>query len=370
MVRRDPAPQPLQPLAVTEHGQVLLRDVRGAALGGPLDDVGLLRRGQPQSRIQALFDRRVTAGPAEDERDRGQQAAGIKPRDHVGPVSQREPARPPAAAGGPARGLALDPGVPLGHPEQFGVDAGVIVVGEQVIQPVPGQHVLPERHRTPLVDDDRRAAADLIQPLAELLRIAHRRGQRHHPHRLGQMNDHFLPDRAAGGVRQVMHLVEHDVAEARQRQRARVQHVAQHLGGHHHHGRVAVDAVVPREQPHSAAVVTADQVGVLLVGQRLDRRGVKALTALGQRQVHGVLADHRLARAGRGGHEHAAARTERTAGGDLEVVEAELVERAEGRELRVRLPFAERGVPVRRSGHGFQSKRSRGPARSPHAGAR
>ena len=333
--------------------------------------LGLFRSGQPQARHQALLDRRVAAGPAEDERDRGQQPAGVQPRDHVGPVGRREPARPPSASAGPARGLALDPGVPLGHPEQLGVDPGVLVVGEQVVQPVPGQHVLPQRHRPLLVHDDRRAAADLIQPLAELLGVAHRRGQRHHPHRLGQVDDHFLPDRAAGPVGQVVHLVEHDVAEAGQRRRPGVQHVAEHLGGHHDHRRVAVDAVVPGEQAHRAAVVAAHQVGVLLVGQRLDRRGVEALAALGQRQVHGVLADHRLARAGGRGHQHAAARAERAAGRDLEVVEVEIVQRAEGGEFRIsraggfwvrppgaRLPFAERGVPVRRSGHGFQTRPS------------
>ena len=41
-----------------------------------------------------------------------------------------------------------------------------------------------------------------------------------------------------------------------------------------------------------------------------------------------------------------------------EVVELEFVEGAEGRELRISLPVAERGVPVRRSGHGFQTRPS------------
>ena len=360
VVRRDAAPQPGQPLAVAEHGQVLRRDVRGAALGDLLDHLGLFRRGQPQPRDQALLDRRVAAGPAEDERDRGQQAVGVEPRDHVGPVGRREPARPVSAAAGSLRGLALDPGIPLGHPQQLGIDPCVLVVGEQVIQPVPGQHVLPQRHRPVLVHDDLGAAANLIQPFAELLGVAHRRGQRHDPDRFGQVDDYFLPHRAAGPVRQVVHLVEHDVAEAGQRQRPGVQHVAEHLGGHHHHRRVAVDAVVPGEQAHRAAVVAAHQVGVLLVGQRLDRRGVEALAALGQRQVHGVLADHGLAGAGGRGHEHAVARAERTARLDLEGVEVEVVERAEAGQFGISLPVAERGVPVRRSGHGFQVRPSPG----------
>ena len=261
-----------------------------------------------------------------------------------------------SAAARSLRGLALDPGIPLGHPEQLGVDPGVLVVGEQVVQPVPGQHVLPQRHRPVLIHDNLGAAADLVQPFAELLGVAHRRGQRHHPDRFGQVDDYFLPHRAARPVRQVVHLVEHDVAEAGQRRRPGVQHVAEHLGGHHHHRRVAVDAVVPGEQAHRAAVVAAHQVGVLLVRQGLDRRGVEALAALRQRQVHGILADHGLARAGGRGHEHAAARAERVARLDLEVIEVEVVERAEASEFRGRLPVAERGVPVRRSGHGFQPR--------------
>ena len=223
--------------------------------------------------------------------------------------------------------------------------------------------MLPQRYRPLLVDDDRGPAANLVQPLAELLGVAHRRGQRRHPYRLRQVDDHFLPDHAAGGVRQVVHLVEDDVAEARQRRRSGVQHVPQHLGGHHHHRRVSVDAVVPGEQAHRLVVVPPDEVGVLLVRQRLDRRGVEALTALGERQVHGELADHGLARSGGRGDQHAAARAQRTARVHLESVEVELVERAEGGELRERLPFAGRGVPFRRSSHGLQTRSRPGPGR-------
>ena len=76
-------------------------------------------------------------------------------------------------------------------------------------------------------------------------------------HRLRQVDDHLLPDRAAEPVGQVVHLVHHDVAEAGQRGRAGVEHVAQHLGGHHDHRRVAVDRVVAGQQ--------ADPVGAVAV---------------------------------------------------------------------------------------------------------
>ena len=166
------------------------------------------------------------------------------------------------------------------QPHQVGVDLAVVIVGEQVVEAAAGHHVLPQRHRPVLVHDDLGAAADLGEPVAEFLGVGDGGRQRHHPDRLGQVDDHLFPDRAAGPVGQVVHLVEDDVAEVLERGGARVEHVPQHLGGHHHDGRVAVDRVVTGEQADGVAVVALDQVVVLLVGQRLDRRGVEALAAL------------------------------------------------------------------------------------------
>ena len=54
--------------------------------------------------------------------------------------------------------------------------------------------------------------------------------------------------------------------ELLQRGRGGIEHVPQHLGGHHHHRGLTVDAVVPGQQAHLGGRVPADQVGVLLVG--------------------------------------------------------------------------------------------------------
>ena len=97
-------------------------------------------------------------------------------------------------------------------------------------------------------------------------------------------------------------------------------------------GRVAVDRVVAGEQADVARAVPCGQVGVLLVAQRLDRRGVEALLAQAQGQVDGELADDGLAGAGRGRDEDALAALERLAGTDLERVERELVGRGELRQ--------------------------------------
>ena len=60
----------------------------------------------------------------------------------------------------------------------------------------PGEHVLPQRHRAVLVDDDLGAAAHLGEPVAELLRVAHRRGQRDDADRLREVDDDLFPDGA------------------------------------------------------------------------------------------------------------------------------------------------------------------------------
>ena len=201
------------------------------------------------------------------------------------------------------------------------------LVDEQVVQPAAGHHVLPQRHRSVLLDDDGGVAAHGHEPVAELLGVAHCRRQRHQPHRLGEVDDHLLPDRAAEAVGEVVHLVHDDVAEPAQGVRPGVEHVAQHLGRHDDDGRLGVDGVVAGEQTDRRGAVAAHQVGVLLVGQRLDRCRVEALAALGQREVHRELADDRLARAGRRGDQHPVTRLERLARAHLEGVETEGVER-------------------------------------------
>ena len=90
--------------------------------------------------------------------------------------------------------------------------------------------------------------------------------------------------------------------------RVGVDHVPQHLGGHHHHRRLGVDAGVAGQQADVGRAVPADQVGVLLVRQRLDRGGVERLAAPLQGQPDRELADDRLAGPGRRGDQHARSR--------------------------------------------------------------
>ncbi len=260
--------------------------------------------------------------------------------------------RPPVAhqpGGGP---------VVAGHPHQLAVDRGALLdeargrvdVGarEQVEQPLADHHVLVERDRPALLDDGRGLAAHRGQPVAELLGVAHRRAEAHHRHRLREVDDHLLPHRPAAAVGEVVHLVHDHEPEAEEGPAPGVQHVAEHLGGHHHDRRLAVDDVVAGQQADLVGAVAVDEVVVLLVAQRLDRRRVEALAARAQREVDGELADHGLAGAGRGGHQHPVPVLDLPAGAQLEVVEREVVEGAEVTDDRVVLVLHVCGVPLRR----------------------
>jgi hypothetical protein len=256
--------------------------------------------------------------------------------DPAGRAEARAAAIDAATVPAPAAPGQFGAGQVVGAADQVRVDhqaARGLVVGlvlEQVHQAAGHHHVLPQRHRAVLVHHDRGVAAHLHQPLAELLGVADRRGQADQPDGLRQVQDDLLPHGAAEPVGQVVDLVHHHVAQTVQGGRARVEHVAQDLGGHHDDGRVAVDRRVAGEQADVGRAVAGGEVGELLVGQRLDRGGVEALAALGQGQVHRELADHGLAGTGRGADEHAVAGFQGLARGPLERVE---LERDDGAEL-------------------------------------
>src|SRR3546814_12271834 len=89
--------------------------------------------------------------------------------------------------------------------------------------------------------------------------VGYRGGEAHEAHVEGEVDHHLLPHGTAVGVLEEVHLVEHHVAQPAQRVGPRVDHVAEHLGGHDHYRRVAVYRVVAGEQ--------ADLVGAVAPGQ-------------------------------------------------------------------------------------------------------
>ena len=298
---------------------------------------------EPDPPRQQLPDSGIAPVAAEHERDRRQQPFAVEGRDDVraggstpgsyaalppsrrcvrlpGPPPASWPAsaagRPSARPGPPAQSAmgggvggqrSLDRADPL---QQLGVDldpashlrsAGGVqgLLDEQVEELFTDHDVLPQRHRADLRDDDGHVAANLPQPLAELFGVGHRRRQRDDEDVLGQVDDHLFPDSTPEAVGEVVDLVHDDVTEARQGGRTGIHHVAQHLGRHDDDGSLAVDGGVPGEQPDVGGAVAPTEIGVLLVGQGLDRRRVEGLAAGGQSEVHGELADDGLAGTGR-----------------------------------------------------------------------
>jgi hypothetical protein len=198
--------------------------------------------------------------------------------------------------------------------------------------------VVVERHRASVGDHHVAGGPHVLDPGAELLRVGHRGREARQLHGRGQLDDDLLPDRPALRIGEVVHLVEDDGLQPRERRRVLVEHVAQDLGGHHHDRRVAADGVVTGEQAHPLRPVELRQVVELLVGQRLDGCRVEALAAVLQRLPDGELADDRLAGARRRRHERRAALGERADAAQLEVVERKRVSPDEplGRPVRDR----------------------------------
>lgn len=210
--------------------------------------------------------------------------------------------------------------------DQVFVDEDLLLAGvgvEQVEHPPPDHHVLPQRYRARFVDHHGGVAPDGLHPRAEFLGVADRRGQADQPHIGRQVQDDLFPHRAAEAVREIVHLVHHYEGQPAQGIRGGIEHVAQHLGGHHHHRRIRIDRLVSGEQTHLIAAVPLGEIGELLVGQRLDRRGVEALSTRSERQVHREFTDDGFARTGRRTYQHAVPTLEGRTGVALKWIQSE-----------------------------------------------
>ena len=350
VVGGDTATQPLAQLVEAEDVQVLVGQVRARLVDAVLDLASLVGSGQHDPGVEQLLDGGCTARAAEHEHDGGQQTLGLELLHHLDAARRAVPAlRSPVTLRRPTPATALAGSVELpvltGHALELTVHAHGLVPGpgcrlrrvvlEEREHLAPHEHVLVQGHGPALLDDRRGRPAHLTQPVAELLGVGDRRRQGDDADRLGQADDDLLPHGAAEAVGEVVHLVHDHVAEPVEGPRARVEHVAQHLGRHDDDRRLAVHGAVARQEPHLVGAVALDEVVELLVGECLDGRRVEALAPRREREVHGELAHDRLARPGGRRHEHAAARLDLLARLHLEGVEREPVQPAELREVGV-----------------------------------
>ena len=143
-----------------------------------------------------------------------------------------------------------------------------------------------------------------------------------------------------------MDLVEDHGVEAFEQVGSGQQHVAQHLGRHHHDWGSGFDGRVAGQEPDVLGPIGGTQLAVFLVGQGFEWSRVKGLGAAEQGPVDGVGGDEGLARSGRGRDEHAVPGVEGTKRLELEVVRRE-------RKLGFEVPLLTR----RRGGPGEHGQR-------------
>ena len=182
--------------------------------------------------------------------------------------------------------------------------------------------MLVERDGTLLRDDNLAGGAHLTDPRPELLGVGHRGRQRDDRNVCGQVNDHFLPHRAAHLIRQVVDLVEDNDAQVIEGCTS-VDHVAQDLCRHDDDRGTGVHRRVAGCQADVVRTVEVAQLQVLLVGQCLDRRRVERAHSLLERDVCAELAHDGFTRARRSGHEDRAAGLDGIECLDLEWVRGE-----------------------------------------------
>ena len=167
-------------------------------------------------RRQALLDRLVAAGAREHERDRREHALLGEPLDDLGAPRLVQAAPALAAVGDVAA-------VEAGRDRVRARLAVVVDEGRQQVQArraaVADEVEVHEVDRAPLLDHRLGRAAHGLHPGRDLLRVRDGRRERDDVDVGREVDDDLLPDRAPRPVLQVVHLVEHDVAQARRASR-------------------------------------------------------------------------------------------------------------------------------------------------------
>ena len=156
-----------------------------------------------------------------------------------------------------------------------------------------------------------------------------------------------------------MDLVENHDAETVEEVGARVDHVAENLGGHDHHRCISTDAVVAGQQSHPIATEPRGELAHLLIRERLDGSRVGDPATLGQCALDGVLRHERLARRRRCCDEYRVARVDDVERFDLEAVRGEALARHQGAAASLGLGRHDALDAARRSRRGTHPRRRR-----------
>ena len=305
--------QAFQPFRIVESLQVLVGEMGGVGLGHRTDCRPLIGMGQSDSDVHHRRGGRFASRPGKNEINGGQQIVEFQGFHHLVAAGRGEPAMIPSA-----RQQTHNPRVGLfaiTASDESGKHAKVLWTPA-----VEDGVEVAERHRSAGCPDQAGGSSALGDPSCELRGVSDRGRKAHHLKRRRSVNDDLFPHRSAGPVGQIVHLVQDGNPHSRQASGVGVEHVAEHLGGHHHHRRLSPDGVVAGEKPHHPGSVMGGQVVVFLVGERLDGCGVVGAQALGQGQVDGDLGHQGLSRSGGGGDHHVGTGFERLGGFGLKMV--------------------------------------------------
>lgn len=184
-----------------------------------------------------------------------------------------------------------------------------------------------ERDRAEITEHQLSRPVHALDPISQLASIGDCGRQRHQLHRWRAVNDRFLPDGSTLGIIHVMALIEdyrlHVSQGVISLVRFRIEHVAKNLGGHHDHLGLPVDAQVPGHQTNVIGSELLAEIPQLLVGQRLQWRGVEHLLAMGNGSVDGVFTHQGLARPRRRTDHNRMALIEGIDGLELKIIQRE-----------------------------------------------
>ena len=122
-----------------------------------------------------------------------------------------------------------------------------------------------QRHRALVFDDEASGAPPRSYPRGELLGVCDRRRQGDNGDLPWQVDDDLFPYLATCQILQVVDLVENHDAEIIERSRVGIDHVAQHLGRHHHDRRITIDDVISGEETDTPLAIPRAEVAKLLV---------------------------------------------------------------------------------------------------------
>ena len=273
----------------------------GGALGGV---------GQADAIAHDLVHSIVAGRPAEDEHNGRQHLVPAELFDHLGaPRGRGRAARPPSppcqcADRPPWRALRTAWSMRSPSPPACPLSCSRGHNTRLFVFPSVDREVVAQDNGTLPLHDDRRVPPHRAQPSAELVGVVDGGGEADEAN-LGRAEDeNLLPDPAPVGVLNEVDLVEHHRVQALEEVRSGQQHVAQHFGGHHDDRGPWPQRRVSGKEADVFLPVGGDELPVLLVRERLERRRVERLAVGRQGPVDGIRRHQCLARPRGGGHQY------------------------------------------------------------------